>query len=46
MPFKSEKQRKFLWVRYPHIARKWANEQKITTPKRRRKIRYEKKKHK
>jgi hypothetical protein len=24
MPFKSEKQRKFLWARHPAIAKRWA----------------------
>ena len=23
MPFKSEKQRRYLWVKHPEIARKW-----------------------
>jgi hypothetical protein len=26
MPFKSEKQRRFLWLKHPEIARKWAHE--------------------
>lgn len=28
MPFKSEKQRRYLWVHHPKIARKWAREAK------------------
>lgn len=26
MPFVSEKQRKFLWVRHPEIAKRWTKE--------------------
>jgi hypothetical protein len=26
MPFKSEKQRRYLWKNYPVLAHKWANE--------------------
>ena len=26
MPFKSEKQRRFLWLKHPKIAQKWADE--------------------
>jgi len=26
MPFRSEKQRKFLWVKHPKIAKKWTAE--------------------
>ena len=26
MPFKSEKQRKFLWIHHPAIAQRWADE--------------------
>ena len=26
MPFRSEKQRRFLWKNHPGIARRWANE--------------------
>jgi hypothetical protein len=26
MPFRSEKQRKFLWVKHPKIAKKWSAE--------------------
>lgn len=26
MPFKSEKQRKFLWANYPALARKWSDQ--------------------
>jgi len=25
MPFRSEKQRKFMWARHPEIARRWTN---------------------
>jgi len=28
MPFKSEKQRKFLWARHPEIAKRWSAEAK------------------
>lgn len=28
MPFKSEKQRRFLWARHPEIARRWSEEEK------------------
>jgi hypothetical protein len=28
MPFKSEKQRRFLWMHHPDIARRWAHEEK------------------
>lgn len=31
MPFKSEAQRKFLWWKYPKIAKRWAH--KYGTPK-------------
>lgn len=36
MPFKSEKQRRFLWARHPNIARKWAHEEKKMFAKERR----------
>jgi len=26
MPFKSEKQRRYLWMKEPELARKWTNE--------------------
>jgi hypothetical protein len=26
MPFKSERQRRFLWMKHPDLARKWAHE--------------------
>lgn len=26
MPFKSEKQRRFMWMKHPDIAEKWAHE--------------------
>jgi hypothetical protein len=28
MPFKSERQRRFMWAKHPKIARRWANEAK------------------
>ncbi|HWT24534.1 MAG TPA: hypothetical protein VN213_13595 [Solirubrobacteraceae bacterium] len=28
MPFRSERQRRFLWARYPKAARKWAHGRK------------------
>lgn len=28
MPFKSEKQRRFMWANHPRIAQRWANEAK------------------
>jgi len=28
MPFKSEKQRKYMWAKHPKIARRWAEEAK------------------
>jgi hypothetical protein len=31
MPFKSESQRRYLWVKHPKIARRWAD--KYGTPK-------------
>jgi hypothetical protein len=31
MPFKSEKQRKYLWAKHPEIAREWA--EKYGSPK-------------
>ncbi len=33
MPFASEKQRRYLWLKHPEIARKWANEEKKATKK-------------
>jgi hypothetical protein len=30
MPFKSEKQRKYMWAKMPDLARKWADEEKRT----------------
>lgn len=33
MPFKSEKQRRFLWLKHPDIARKWADEEKAAGKK-------------
>jgi len=26
MPFKSEKQRRFMWAKHPQIAKRWAHE--------------------
>lgn len=28
MPFKSEKQRRFMWAKHPEIAQRWADEAK------------------
>lgn len=28
MPFKSEAQRRYLWMNHPHIARKWVDEER------------------
>lgn len=28
MPFKSEKQRRFMWSQHPEIAQRWADEEK------------------
>lgn len=28
MPFASEKQRRYMWAKHPHIAKKWADEEK------------------
>lgn len=28
MPFKSEKQRRYLWAKHPDIAQRWADEEK------------------
>jgi hypothetical protein len=39
MPFRSEKQRRFLWARHPGVAAKFAAD----TPKRRRRLRKRKK---
>ena len=33
MPFKSEKQRKYMWSKHPEIAEKWAKEEKRTKKK-------------
>jgi hypothetical protein len=30
MPFRSEAQRRFLWARHPEIARKWADEERMS----------------
>jgi hypothetical protein len=35
MPFKSEKQRKFMWKNHPEIAEKWAHESGSPKPKKR-----------
>jgi len=47
MPFKSEKQRRFLWSKHPEIARRWSKEygstpeaEKKKDSKRKRKIRH------
>lgn len=45
MPFRSEKQRRFMWAKHPEIARRWAREygsslrSKVRREKRRRKKR-------
>lgn len=33
MPFKSDKQRRFMFANHPTIARRWANEEKTMAPK-------------
>lgn len=33
MPFKSEKQRRFMWSQHPRIARRWADEEKAMKAK-------------
>ena len=33
MPFKSSKQRRFVFAQHPEIAKKWAQERSSTTPK-------------
>lgn len=40
MPFKSEKQRKFMWSQHPEIAKRWESEGKayVTGRKRRQKV--------
>lgn len=44
MPFKSEKQRRFMWAKHPEIARRWAHKYGSKPKKRKgkknRKIRY------
>lgn len=35
MPFKSEKQRRYLWANNPKLAQKWANESKSKGKKKR-----------
>lgn len=35
MPFKSEKQRRYLWVKHPEIAKKWTREYGSKTLKKR-----------
>ena len=35
MPFKSEKQRRFMWMKHPKIARRWTEEGKGYVVKRR-----------
>ena len=37
MPFKSEKQRRYLWIHEPEVARKWAHEGKLASHGERRK---------
>jgi hypothetical protein len=38
MPFVSQRQRRFLWVRHPEIARKWADEEKKLKAKKKLKV--------
>lgn len=33
MPFKSEKQRRFMWAQHPDIAKKWAHSSDEERPK-------------
>ena len=33
MPFKSEKQRRWLWLKRPDVAKKWEDEKKEKKPK-------------
>jgi len=33
MPFKSEKQRRFLWMHHPEVARAWAHSESSVTGK-------------
>ena len=33
MPFKSEKQRRYMWAKHPEIAKRWAHEEKSNMPK-------------
>ena len=33
MPFKSEKQRRFMWAKHPEIAKRWAKEEKKSEKK-------------
>lgn len=33
MPFKSEKQRKYLWANHPEIAKRWAKEASLLKKK-------------
>jgi len=37
MPFKSERQRRFLWARHPEIAKKWTKKYGSKVRKKRRK---------
>lgn len=32
MPFKSEAQRRYLWIHHPEIAKRWASESKQPDP--------------
>ena len=38
MPFQSEAQRRYLWLKHPEIARKWANEEKRKQPESKKKV--------
>jgi len=33
MPFKSEKQRRYMWKKHPDIAKRWSKEKKSTKRK-------------
>lgn len=37
MPFKSERQRRYLWANEPEVARRWANEAKEKKGRRKKK---------
>jgi len=45
MPFKSEKQRRYMWMKHPKIAKRWAEEEKVKEKKSFVKASRRKKKH-